>query len=156
MAGDCVLCRGAEADAELMRIEVWSDDLWRLTTGTHGEILGFSYLEPKRHIPYITELDGEEARTFGEVLAKVTSALRDATQAEVVYIYVFGTGVPHLHLHLVPHREGDAANEAIIKGELVEEPQPSGVTIFYSKDYPPLPEADSRAAAERIRALLAR
>ncbi len=29
---DCPACRGAEGDPELHRLEVWSDDLWRLTT----------------------------------------------------------------------------------------------------------------------------
>ena len=29
---DCPACRGAQGDPELHRLEVWSDDLWRLTT----------------------------------------------------------------------------------------------------------------------------
>src|SRR5207253_9710218 len=39
----CIICRGAEADDELLRTEVWGDDLWRLTTSTAGEVAGFSY-----------------------------------------------------------------------------------------------------------------
>ena len=31
-----------------MRTEVWSDDLWRLTTANVSEVAGFSYLEPRR------------------------------------------------------------------------------------------------------------
>lgn len=155
MVRDCIICRGRDADPELGREEVWEDDLWRLTTAIQGETFGFSYLEPKRHIPHITDLDGDEAATFGPVLAKVTRVLKQAVGAELVYIYVFGGGVPHLHLHLAPHSEGDALNEQMIKGEVVEEKQPSGVTIFYSKDYPQLPEEETRAAVERIRALLA-
>jgi len=67
----CVLCNGIAGDAELHRIQVWEDSLWRLTLSIEAEILGFAYLEPKRHIPHITDLDREEARTFGEVLARV-------------------------------------------------------------------------------------
>ena len=40
---------------------------------------------------------------------------------EVVYVYIFGDGVPHLHLHLAPHRPGDALNDQMIRGEIVEE-----------------------------------
>lgn len=148
----CVLCRGADADPELMRTEVWSDELWRLTTATEAEVPGFSYLEPRRHVPYVTELDGPEAATFGPVLARVTAALKEAAGAEVVYVYVFGDGVPHLHLHLAPHTEGDALNDAMIKGELTEEKRPDGITWVTSRNYPPLPAGE---VTERLRHLLA-
>ena len=97
---NCILCRGPEADQELGVIQVWEDSYWRMTTSLDAEVLGFSYLEPKRHIPHITDLDGEEAHTLGEVLAQLTTALREETGAELVYVYVFGGGVAHLHLHL--------------------------------------------------------
>jgi diadenosine tetraphosphate (Ap4A) HIT family hydrolase len=151
---DCILCRAPESDAELSRMQVWEDELWRLSTSVESEVLGFSYLEPKRHIPHITDLDGAEAATFGSTIARCAEALRGATNAELVYVYVFGGGVPHLHLHLAPHLEGDALNTQLIKGELVEEHLPSGITRIVSQEYPPLPEADCREAAERIRSLL--
>jgi diadenosine tetraphosphate (Ap4A) HIT family hydrolase len=80
----CILCRGAEADQELGVVQVWEDSYWRMTTSLDAEVLAFSYLEPKRYIPHITDLDGEEARTFGEVLAQLTTALREETGAELV------------------------------------------------------------------------
>lgn len=152
---DCILCQGRAADEQLMRIEVWQDALWRLSTATSSETPGFSYLEPKRHITDITRLDGPEAASFGPTLARVTAALRDMTGAERVYIYVFGDGVAHLHLHLAPHRPGDALNDQMIRGELVTRTLPSGVTLIESKDFPPLPEAELREVAERVRSLLA-
>ena len=147
----CILCRGVEADAELDRIQVWEDDLWRLTTSLSSETLGFSYLEPKRHIPHVTDLDGAEAESFGAVLARVTRALREETGTEVVYTYVFGDGVPHLHLHLAPHRQGDALNDQIIRGELIEEKLPNGFTRFVSEEFPPLPRQKLSAIAEGVR-----
>ena len=150
-SAECVLCRGRGADAELGVTQVWEDDLWRLTVANEGEVAGFSYLEPKRHIPHITDLDGEEARTFGSVLARATSALREATRAEVVYIYVFGDGVSHVHLHLAPHRPGDALNTQLIRGEVVETHLPSGLTKIESRDFPPLPASQHKEAQERIR-----
>ena len=62
---DCILCRGAAGDADLQRLQVWEDAHWRLTVSLEAEVAGFSYLEPRRHISHITDLDGEEARTFG-------------------------------------------------------------------------------------------
>jgi diadenosine tetraphosphate (Ap4A) HIT family hydrolase len=107
----CVLCRGAEGDSELDRVLVWEDDRWRLTTSRRASVVGFSYLEPKRHIPYLADLDGDEATTFGPTLARVTRLLRDVTGAEFVWALVFGEHVPHLHVNLAPRRRGDALLE---------------------------------------------
>jgi diadenosine tetraphosphate (Ap4A) HIT family hydrolase len=155
---ECVLCRDMAGDAELRRIQVWEDALWRLTISLEAEVLGFAYLEPKRHIPHITDLSGEEARTFGEVLARVTQVLQDETDAELVYVYIFGGGVPHLHVHLAPHRANDALNMQMIRGDVINEVLPSGAGRFVSKDFPPLPEAEQRVVAWRVqqRLLLAK
>jgi diadenosine tetraphosphate (Ap4A) HIT family hydrolase len=154
---DCILCQGEASDPELGRTEVWRDELWRLTTsiGPGDPTPGFSYLEPRRHVPHITDLAGDEAATFGTVLARCSAALKQATGADVVFAYVFGTGIPHLHLHLAPHREGDALSDAMFKGEVVQIPTEAGYTRLVCKDYPALPDEDLRAAADRARQLLA-
>jgi len=54
-----------------------------------------------RHIPFLTDLDGGEATTPGPALARVSAALRAATAADKVYVYVFGDRVPHLHFNPV-------------------------------------------------------
>ena len=146
----CVLCDPARAERELHRSTVWEDTVWRLSTALVGAIPGFSYLEPKRHVPHITDLTGDEAKTFGPTIARVTSGVKEATGAELIYLYVFGGGVPHLHVHLAPHREGDALNSALLRGELVAEKQPNGTTIVRSLDFPPQPAAELRAVADAI------
>ncbi len=118
---------------------MWQDALWRVTTSLVAPVAGFSYLEPKRHIPHITELDGEEAATAGAMLARVTRVLRDTTGAELVYVNVFGDRVAHLHFNLAPHREGDALRGG--PGMLLE-------------PFSPLPRPELKTAAARIRALL--
>jgi diadenosine tetraphosphate (Ap4A) HIT family hydrolase len=147
----CPMCRAAAADEELERIEVWQDAHWRLTVSLSSEVAGFAYLEPKRHIRYITELDGPEAASFGPALARSTNALKDAASADVVYVYIFGDGVPHLHLHLAPHRPGDALSDQMIQGELVEEKLPNGMTRFSSSEFPPLPREQLAQIADQVR-----
>ena len=147
----CPLCRGAAADAELDRVEVWSDGLWRLTVSLTAEVAGFAYLEPRRHIADISRLDGAEAATLGPVLASCSRALKELSGAELVYVYVFGGGIAHLHLHLAPHRVGDALNEQMIRGEVVERRLESGMTEYLSAEFPPLPRAELAAFAERVR-----
>lgn len=151
LVADCPMCRGTAADDELERIQVWEDGHWRLTVSLAAEVPGFAYLEPKRHIAFITELDGAEARTFGEVLASSTRALKAATGAGIVYAYIFGDGVPHLHVHLAPHRTGDALSDQMIRGEIAEEKLPNGMTRIVSREFPPLPRDQLAEMAERIR-----
>jgi diadenosine tetraphosphate (Ap4A) HIT family hydrolase len=117
----CEICSG-EADARFGRVEVWRDKLWRLTMHTARELGGFCYLEPLRHIAYVTDLDGEEAATFGPVLAHVSAALKRATGAKLIYVYVYGGTIPHLHVHLAPHRDGDDLYcDAIVHRDVAEE-----------------------------------
>ncbi len=112
---------------------------------------GFAYLEPKRHIQFVIELDGTEAETLGAVLARCTRGLKEATGFEIVYGCILADGMPHLHLHLAPHRPGDALNDQMIRGDITEETLPSGMTRVVSRQFPPLPVEELCAAAERIR-----
>ncbi|KZL11709.1 HIT family protein [Pseudovibrio sp. Ad26] len=148
---ECIFCRGRDVDAELNRVEVWQDAHWRLTVALSSEVLGFAYLEPKRHISHIHSLDGDEAATFGPAMARATAALKLATGADVIYVYIFGDGVPHLHVHLAPHRGGDALNDQMIRGEIVEEKLSNGMTKFYSSEFPPLPRTELEDIATAVR-----
>jgi diadenosine tetraphosphate (Ap4A) HIT family hydrolase len=104
-----LLCSPDEAAAVFHRRTVWQDEFWRLSLIEEGSpVAGFGHLEPIRHIPAVTDLDGQEAVTVGAVLARVTTVLKRVTGADLVYVYVFGERVPHLHFNLAPHRRGDA------------------------------------------------
>lgn len=117
MQAECAICNG-KADEMFKRIEVWSNDRWRVTMSTYKEVKGFCYLEPKRHIQYITELDGKEASEFGSQLALLSSAVKSATGAKLVYVYIYGDHVPHLHVHLAPHKDGDIFVDDVIRKEV--------------------------------------
>ncbi len=151
---ECALCAGPAGDPGLDREEVWRDATWRLSMSTSGYTRGFAYLEPLRHVPHIEDLDGEEAATFGSTLARVASALKDAAAAERVYVYIFGGGIPHLHVHLGPHRDGDALSSAIVRGDFSYEPMPSGAQRIMSRDFPELPLAEIDAVIQQTRSLL--
>lgn len=151
---DCAICRGPGGDEELDRVEVWRDAHWRLSMSRHSPTRGFGYLEPLRHIPYLADLDGPEAATFGPVIARASAALRDASGASLVYAYVFGGGIPHLHVHLAPNEPKGVLSTILISGEVEERKLPSGATEVLSRDHPDLPEAETTAVIARARELM--
>ena len=73
----------------------------------------------------------------------------------MVYVYVFGDGVAHLHVHLAPHRAGDALNSQMIRGEIVSQKLPNGFERFFSRDFPALPEAEQLRVVDIVRRQLA-
>ena len=149
---DCILCAGSAMDDALMVEEVWSDDLWRLTTVAVGELAGYSYLAPLRHIAHITDLDGDEATTFGPTVAAASSAIQEETGAELVYVYVFGGGLDHFHAHLAPHREpGSPLVDDPIKGAKHRQLLPDGREVWVSDRYPLQPQDVMTAAIAGIR-----
>jgi len=152
----CALCAGPERDPELDRVEVWRDDHWRLSLSRHSATRGFGYLEPIRHIPYLADLDGPEAATFGPAIARASAALREASGAALVYAYVFGGGIPHLHVHLGSNAPAGVLNTKIISGEVEERKLPSGASEVISRDHPDLPESELAAINQRVRELMAR
>ena len=117
----CELCQPLPPGADRGRY-VWEDDRWRLWTLTTGQVPGYSFLTPKRHIPYVTDLDGAEATALGPVLARLSAAVRDAAGAELVHLHVFGDGVAHFHVHLVPHTRGDSLSTTIVREDAGPEP----------------------------------
>lgn len=121
----------------------------------HGATLGFAYLEPIRHIPYLADLDGPEAASFGPAVARASAVLRQATGAALVYGYIFGGGIPHLHVHLAPNAPEGVLSTALISGEVEEHKLPSGATEIISKDHPDLPNAAVAAVIDRTRELMA-
>jgi diadenosine tetraphosphate (Ap4A) HIT family hydrolase len=152
---ECAICRGPDGDPELDRVEVWRDDLWRLSMSQHGPSIGFAYLEPIRHIPFLADLDGPEAAAFGPAIARACDVLRRASGAELVYAYVFGGGIRHLHVHLAPNEPEGVLNTAIIQGRIEERKLPSGATDLISLDHPELPESEVAEVVERVRQLMA-
>ncbi|MDG6969399.1 MAG: hypothetical protein JRN05_03390 [Nitrososphaerota archaeon] len=114
MGSDCSICTG-KADQDFRRIEVWSNERWRLTMSTYRMVRGFCYLEPIKHVPQVADLEGKEAEEFGPVISRTARAIKAATGAKLVYVYIFGDHIPHLHVHLAPHADGDVFVDDVIK-----------------------------------------
>lgn len=96
---------GPVAEDELVLVShIASPDALRREGST--AYLGQLLVEPLRHAPGLGDLTDAEARAVGLWCARASRALRDVSGAEHVYAAVFGDGVPHLHVHLLPRFPG--------------------------------------------------
>jgi diadenosine tetraphosphate (Ap4A) HIT family hydrolase len=79
-----------------------------LTTPAGSEpdaYLGYLFVEPRRHVAELGDLDAAEAASLGRLASRASGALT-AHGAEHVYAAVIGHGVDHLHVHLIPRYPG--------------------------------------------------
>ena len=133
---ECPMCRAAAADEGLERVEVLAG---RALAPDGQPVLGGGWLRLSRtETPHPLHHRAGRAggrRASDRPWRAAQMRLKEAAGAEVVYVYIFGDGVPHLHLHLAPHRSGDALNDQMIRGEIVEEKLPNGMTRFSSSDF---------------------
>ena len=114
-ATDCFVCRKhAEPGPLLPGGPVGEDELAvvsHLAPAAPGRsggpvYLGHLFVEPRRHVPGLADLTGDEARAVGWWCTRASRALRETAGAEHVYAAVIGDHVPHLHVHLLPRYPG--------------------------------------------------
>lgn len=113
---DCLVCRKHRERGPLVPGGfVGEDDLVLVSHAAPAEVLGREgttaylgqlFVEPRRHAPGLADLTDAESRAVGWWCAQASRALRDAAGAEHVYAAVFGDGVAHLHVHLLPRFPG--------------------------------------------------
>ncbi|MCP4427068.1 MAG: HIT family protein [Chloroflexi bacterium] len=111
MMTDCFICRKHRGEIKLPGGVTYEDDLAYVghgfkPDGPGDHYLGHLLVETKRHVPGLTELTDEEAQHIGLIIARTSRALKTATNAEHIYLFVMGHHVDHLHYHLLPRYPG--------------------------------------------------
>jgi diadenosine tetraphosphate (Ap4A) HIT family hydrolase len=104
---ECLICQTVRDG----RLTVYSDELWHAAILPGLEVPGWLTLQTRRHTEQVTGMNAEEAATFGPRLVLISEAIKAVTDAERVYLYAFGDGVPHWHVLLAP-RSADLPVEA--------------------------------------------
>jgi diadenosine tetraphosphate (Ap4A) HIT family hydrolase len=106
----CFICdkhaRGDAAEGGVL----YEDDLVYAghmhTMGSARVYRGYLMVEPKRHVAGLGELSEDEAAAVGRLMNRAARVLRDRAGADHVFAFVYGTGVPHLHVHVAPRYPG--------------------------------------------------
>lgn len=109
---ECFICKKHRGELPIPGSLIYEDDLLavchvqNLEGDPDNTYLGYLLIENKRHIPGLAEQTEEEARAFGLIASRLARALKESEEAEHVYEFLFGHGVPHLHIHIVARYPG--------------------------------------------------
>jgi histidine triad (HIT) family protein len=71
----------------------------------HDAYLGYLFVETRRHVAELGDLEAVEAASVGGLASRASRALLQEG-AEHVYAAVIGHGIEHFHLHLIPRYPG--------------------------------------------------
>jgi diadenosine tetraphosphate (Ap4A) HIT family hydrolase len=92
---------------------VWQDDhlaIYHRPLGEDGTaFLGYLFIESRRHVPYLDELNDAEAAAIGRAVRRAASGLRHELDPEFVFSAIVGTGVAHFHQHVFVRHRGTPA-----------------------------------------------
>jgi diadenosine tetraphosphate (Ap4A) HIT family hydrolase len=108
---ECIICRKHSGDFLVPGGRIYQDE-WVYACHAHWTdesntvYLGWLVVETRRHVPGLAEITDEEGQALGLLIARLSRVIKLVTDAEHIYAFVVGHGVPHLHVHLLPRYPG--------------------------------------------------
>lgn len=98
---DCVICQ--KHDNLEIEYVLFQNENWIIIHGPiEANILGYFYLEPRRHVENWSDLKDEELQEAGLLIKKVEMTVRKLLPVERLYAVTISEAVRHLHIHLIP------------------------------------------------------
>jgi len=135
----CPFCAEGRPDETKHGVRFFAGELTDAYLSRGGVQPGLSHVYFRgRHVVEPTELSAEEAARFFAELLQVGRAIERVFEPVKVNYDILGNSVPHLHVHVIPRYADD--------------PRPEWPFPFPTDEPPPLPDAELRAYAERLRA----
>jgi len=99
----CPFCQLAQARAAH---ELYRDDGFFVLLARESLAFGHCMVIPKRHVVKVYHLDGDEFARLFALARRFANELEAKLEVKAVAMVAFGSGLPHAHLHLVPHDHG--------------------------------------------------
>ena len=113
MTEPCPICAKHRGGGPLACPEVWSDDQVVVTHRAEPDLLGYLFVEPRRHVAGLDELTEAEALAIARTVWLAAKALRAEFDAESVHTFVAGRSAAKVHFHqhvFVRHRDTPAGH----------------------------------------------
>ncbi len=100
---DCVFCKIIKGEVPCFK--VYEDAMFMAFLDINPLNLGHTLLIPKQHFHWVDEVEPYEQ--YWRLARKISQAIKMATGCVLVAKIVYGLGVPHAHIHLIPKYEND-------------------------------------------------
>jgi diadenosine tetraphosphate (Ap4A) HIT family hydrolase len=97
---ECGIC--ARRSQDEARGFVYEDEHWYAQPPARQAVPGQLMLVAKRHFLDASDMQPDEAESLGKVLGTLTSAIKQGTGAERVYVVTVVERTPHWHTWLIP------------------------------------------------------
>ena len=104
---DCIFCKIIKG--EIPSYKVYEDENFIAFLDIFPLNPGHTLLIPKKHIQWVN--DYEPFGEYWEKARELSYKIKNAMDCKLVSYVVYGLGVPHAHIHLIPKFEGDAHPE---------------------------------------------
>jgi diadenosine tetraphosphate (Ap4A) HIT family hydrolase len=110
---ECLICEKHKQVEQ----PIYEDQEWMVTHGPHGsQILGYLYIEPKRHVENWSDFTEAELEKVGPLIKVLEQAVKKELNIDRVYVVTISEAVRHLHFHIIPRLEGsDVKGVALIE-----------------------------------------
>lgn len=92
-----------------------------------SHILGYVYIEPKRHVEHWSEFTENESSELTKIIKYTEQVLKQQLNVERVYLITISEAVRHIHFHVIPRLSDqklkgldliEQATQQIIKSDL--------------------------------------
>jgi len=100
---DCVFCKIVKGD--IPAYKVYEDKNFLAFLDINSLNPGHTLLIPKEHVQWVN--DYEPFCDYWETARKISKIIKKALNPLVVSYVVYGLGVPHAHIHLIPKFQND-------------------------------------------------
>lgn len=98
----CVICDKHQNPANV----IYEDEDWIITHGPlASQLLGYLYLEPRRHIENWSDFSEKELVKIGPLIKRVEKAMKILLNIDRVYVVTISEAVRHLHFHIIAREE---------------------------------------------------
>lgn len=101
---NCIFCKIIKGD--IPSYKVYEDNDFIAFLDINPLNPGHTLLIPKKHMLWVD--DYEPFAKYWETARKLSIAIKKAMNCILVSYVVYGLGVPHAHIHLIPKFENDA------------------------------------------------
>lgn len=102
----CFYCENGEELNKLM-IPVMNLKASRVLLVRNQNFPGRVVVQYKDHKTEMFQLTPEELHDFSDDVAVSAQAIMELFQADKINYGIFGDGVPHLHVHIIPKKQGE-------------------------------------------------